>query len=124
MYDSLHQVYQEASTSIVTVTAVKSDVDWFNNTYQSEGNIAGVIIANNNRELLILTRKSPLDKAQSILVNFCNGVSAEGSIKKYDVNTNLAVIAVDLKYLRDTTLDYVSVATLGSSVNNGLAVRL
>ena len=64
MYDSLHQVYQEASTSIVTVTAVKSDVDWFNNTYQSEGNIAGVIIANNNRELLILTRKSPLDKAQ------------------------------------------------------------
>ncbi len=43
MYDSLHQVYQEASTSIVTVTAVKSDVDWFNNTYQSEGNIAGVI---------------------------------------------------------------------------------
>lgn len=121
MHDSLHQVYQEASTSIVTVTAVKSDVDWFNNTYQSEGNIAGVIIANNNRELLILTRKSPLDKAQSILVNFCNGVSAEGSIKKYDVNTNLAVIAVDLKYLRDTTLDYVSVATLGSSVNNGLA---
>ena len=124
MYDSLHQVYQEASTSIVTVTAVKSDVDWFNNTYQSEGNIAGVIIANNNRELLILTRKSPLDKAQSILVNFCNGVSAEGSIKKYDVNTNLAVIAVDLKYLRDTTLDYVSVATLGSSVNNGLAGSL
>ena len=66
MYDSLHQVYQEASTSIVTVTAVKSDVAWFNNTYQSEGNIAGVIIANNNRELLILTRKSPLDKAQSM----------------------------------------------------------
>ncbi len=74
-------------------------------------------------ELLILTRKSPLDKAQSILVNFCNGVSAEGSIKN-DVNTNLAVIAVDLKYLRDTTLDYVSVATLGSSVNNGLAGSL
>ena len=57
-------------------------------------------------------------------MNFCNGVSAEGSIKKYDVNTNLAVIAVDLKYLRDTTLDYVSVATLGSSVNNGLAGSL
>ena len=40
------------------------------------------------------------------------------------MNTNPAVIAVDLKYLRDTTLDYVSVATLGSSVNNGLAGSL
>ena len=124
MYNSLHKVYQNASSSIVTVTGVKSDVDWFNNTYESEGNIAGVIIANNNRELLILTRKSPLDSAQSIMVTFCNGVSTEGSIKKYDVNTNLAVIAVDLKYLRDTTLDYVSVATLGSSVDNALTGSL
>lgn len=124
LYDSLKQVYQDAASSIVTVTGVKSDVDWFNNTYQSEGSIAGVIIANNNRELLILTRKSPLDNAQSIQVMFCNGVSAEGSIKKYDVNTNLAVIAVDLKAIRDTILDYVSVAELGSSVNNGLTGSL
>ena len=124
MYDSLHKVYQNASSSIVTVTGVKSDVDWFNNIYQSEGSTAGVIIANNNRELLILTRKSPLDSAQSIMVTFCNGVSSEGSIKKYDVNTNLAVIAVDLKYLRDTTLDYISVATLGSSVDSGLTGSL
>lgn len=124
MYDSLHKVYQNASSSIVTVTGVKSDVDWFNNIYQSEGSTAGVIIANNNRELLILTRKSPLDSAQSIMVTFCNGVSSEGSVKKYDVNTNLAVIAVDLKYLRDTTLDYISVATLGSSVDSGLTGSL
>ena len=124
MYDSLHKVYQNASSSIVTVTGVKSDVDWFNNIYQSEGSTAGVIIANNNRELLILTRKSPLDSAQSIMVTFCNGVSSEGSIKKYDVNTNLAVIAVDLKYLRDTMLDYIYVATLGSSVDSGLTGSL
>ena len=67
-------------TSIVTVTAVKSDVDWFNNTYQRGRNIAGAIIANNNRELLILTRKSPLISTEHPW-NFCNGVSAEGSIK-------------------------------------------
>lgn len=120
MHESLYQVYQQVAPSIVTVTGVKSDVDWFNNTYQSEGDAAGVIIANNNKELLILAPKLPLDKAESILVTFCNGVSADGSIKKYDVNTNLAVIAVDLKYLRTTTLDYVTVATLGSSVDSGL----
>lgn len=124
MYDGMYEVYRQASSGMVTVTGVKSDVDWFNNTYQSEGSVAGVIIANNNKELLILTRKSPLDNAESILVTFCNGVSTEGSMKKYDVNTNLAVIAVDLKYLSSTTLDYISVAELGSSVDSGLSGSL
>ena len=62
-YEELYKVYREVESSMVTVTAVRSDVDWFNNTYQSEGVTAGVIIANNNRELLILSRKSPLDEA-------------------------------------------------------------
>ena len=117
LYDELHVLYQEVADSIVTVTGVKSDVDWFNNTYQSEGNISGVIIANNNKELLILTKKSPLNGAESIQVTFSNGTTAEGTIKKYDVTTNLAVIAVDLKYIKPATLDEISVATLGSSLD-------
>lgn len=106
---------------MVTVTAVRSDVDWFNNTYQSEGTTAGVIIANNNRELLILSKKSPLDKAETIRVSFCNGVNADAQIKQYDKNTDLAVLAVDLKYIGSTTLDYVTVAALGSSALSGMA---
>lgn len=120
MYQKLHEKYQEIVTGMVTVTSVKSDVDWFNNTYESEGKIAGVIIANNNRELLILTRRTPLKEAESIRVTFCNGTSADGRIKKYDVNTDLAVIAVELKYLPSSTLDFISVAKLGSSVDTNL----
>ncbi len=119
-YEELYQTYKDISSSMVTVTAVHSDVDWFNNTYQSEGTTAGVIIANNNRELLILARKSPLGVAESIRVTFCNGVNADAEIKKYDKNTDLAVFAVDLKYVGSATLDYVSVAVLGSSVPSGI----
>lgn len=50
-YEELYKVYREIASSMVTVTAVHADVDWFNNTDQSEGTTAGVIIANNNREL-------------------------------------------------------------------------
>lgn len=120
MYQGVREKYKEIETSMVTVTSVKSDVDWFNNTYESEGKIAGVIIANNNRELLVLTRRSPLKEAESIRITFCNGTSAEGKIKKYDVNTDLAVIAVELKYLKSATLDNVSVANLGSSADANL----
>lgn len=119
-YEELYKVYREVESSMVTVTAVRSDVDWFNNTYQSEGATAGVIIANNNRELLILSKKSPLDEAETIRITFCNGDDADAVIKQYDENTNLAVLAVDLKYIGGTTLDYVTVATLGSSAYSGI----
>lgn len=114
-YEELYGIYNEVAPSMVTVTAVHSDVDWFNNPYQSEGSTAGVIIANNNRELLILSRKSPLDGAGTIRISFCNGTDADASIKHFDQNTNLAVLAVDLKYIGASTLGQVSVAVLGSS---------
>lgn len=119
-YEELYKVYRDMESSIVTVTAVHSDVDWFNNTYQSEGAAAGVVIANNNRELLILSKKSSLDEAESIRITFCNGDDADAVIKQYDENTDLAVLAVDLKYIGGATLDYVTVATLGSSAYSGL----
>lgn len=119
-YEELYKIYSEVESSMVTVTAVHSDVDWFNNTYQSEGTTAGVIIANNNRELLILSRKSSLDGAETIRISFCNGVDAEAVIKQYDQNTDLAVLAVELKDIGADTLESVTVAVLGSSISSGM----
>ncbi len=118
-YEELYSIYQEVEPSMVTVTGVRSNVDWFNNPYQSEGSTAGVIIANNNRELLILSRKSPLDGAETIRIRFYNNVSADAVMKQYDKNTDLAVLAVDLKYIGGNTLQQIVVATLGSSVSHG-----
>lgn len=119
-YEELYKIYRQVESSMVTVTAVRSDVDWFNNTYQSEGTTAGVIIANNNRELLILSRKSSLDGAETIRISFCDGTDAEAVIKQFDQNTDLAVLAADLKYIGGNTLDTVAVATLGSSISSGI----
>ena len=115
LYEEMYGIYKKVSNSIVTITAVKSDVNWFNNTYQQEDTEAGVIIANNNRELLILARRTNLKDVESIMVTFCDGKSLQGSIKKYDVNTNLAVVAVELKEIPKNTMERIQVATLGSS---------
>lgn len=119
-YEELYKVYREMESSMVTVTAAHSDVDWFNNTYQSEGTTAGVIIANNNRELLILSRKSSLNDAETIRVSFCDGMEVDAVIKQYDKNTDLAVLAVDLKLIAADTLTSVTVAALGSSISSGM----
>lgn len=119
-YEELYKIYGEVEPGMVTVTAVHSDVDWFNNTDQSEGTTAGVIIANNNRELLILSKKSSLDGAETIHISFCDGTDAEAVIKQYDQNTDLAVLAVDLKNIGEDTLESVTVASLGSSISSGI----
>ena len=41
-------------------------------------------------------------------------------IKQYDQNTDLAVLAVDLKYIGGDTLESAMVATLGSSISSGM----
>lgn len=120
LYVELSSLYQSISTSMVTVTSVKSEVDWFNNPYESEGQNAGVIIANNNKELLVLTKNSQLDSAEKIMVTFCNGVSVEGVKKGFDKNIDLAVIAVDLKYIKSAALNDITVATLGSSIGSSI----
>lgn len=119
-YQQLKAKFQEISTSIVTITGLVNDVDFINNEYQSEGQTAGVIVANNNRDLLILTQRGPIKKAEKIQVTFCNKVSVEGTLQAFDEETNLAIIAVDLKYIPASVMEEATVARLGSSVSSSL----
>ena len=64
MYDKIHQVVEEMAISMVTVTGVRQDVDWLNDTYENRGQASGLIVADNGRELLILTSGSILDEAE------------------------------------------------------------
>lgn len=57
LQNKIYAIGEEQNKSIVTVTGVKSDMDWFNTPYESSGQASGVVIANNGQELLILTEK-------------------------------------------------------------------
>ena len=56
IYAELAQLATEAGRSVVTVTGVTSDVDWFNNTYENMASASGVIVANNGTSILVLTQ--------------------------------------------------------------------
>ena len=54
LYRNMYTVAKTfADHSMVTVTGVVSDVDWFDNTYENQGQTAGLIVADNGKELLI-----------------------------------------------------------------------
>ena len=115
LYSTLDKYTQELSKSMVTVTGVTSDLDWFNVPYENSYQASGVIIANNNKELLVLTKASVLEKAENILVTFCDGSQVNAVLKGKDEQTGLAITAVTLTRMKRETKESVSVATLATS---------
>ena len=116
IYSALAQYVAEMNRSMVTVTGVSSGVDWFNNVNESKNQSSGVIIAQNGKQLLILTDYSPVKQADDIIVTFNDGTQADASLKEKDETTGLAVIAVELDVLNEDFLkNDITIATLGSS---------
>ena len=103
------------SRSMVTVTGVTSDVDWLNDTYESEVQTYGVVVESNGREYLILTDRDTIKQAENILVTFSDGTQAEAVIKQADRQTGLAIISVEIADVLEETRGKVEKATLGSS---------
>ena len=116
LQNEMYAIGREANRSVVGVTGVKSNTDWFNNAYESKGQGSGIIIANNGQELLILTERKVIAEAQSIYVTFMNDTSVEASIKKYDGNTGIAVLSVPLSEVDADTMNAITVAVLGNSL--------
>lgn len=115
LYQDLYSLAMQVKKCMVKVTGVSSETDWFNNAYENQGDCAGLVIANNGKELLILCNYKEISDAESIMVTFDNGIVKEAGLKKHDYNTGLAVVAIALKDIPKATLDTVELAVLGSS---------
>ncbi len=120
IYESLAELAAETEKSLVTVTSVTSDIDWFNNTYQNKGTATGVIIADNGKELLILTEASVLKSAEKISVTFVDGMHSEAEVKQSDNNTGLAIAAIPLGKIPEATRKNIAYANLGNSLIGNL----
>ncbi len=115
VYDELSALAKDVSRSIVTVTGVTSDVDWFNNIYESEAVVSGVIVANNGRAMLILVNLNNIKNAEKIVVTFCDQKQADAKLVQKDDSTGFAILSVSLMAIGEETMDVINIATLGSS---------
>lgn len=115
LQNQLYAIGSQANHSIVTVTSVVSNTDWFHNSYESEGQGSGVIIQENASEVLILTEQKVITDPSRITVTFIDGTTAGAVMKKYDGNTGIAVLSVARSDISDSTLDMISIAEFGNS---------
>lgn len=116
LQNQMYDVGREANKFIVTVTGVKSDIDWFNNAYESKGQASGIIVANNGQELLILTERKAISDARDIFVTFIDDTTVNAQVRKYDGNTGIVILSVPLTEIEETTMNAIKVATLGNSL--------
>ncbi len=120
VYDELSALAQDISRAIVTVTGVTSDVDWFNNIYESEAVASGVIVANNEQSMLILVNMKNIKDAEKIVVTFCDQTQTVARLVQKDASTGFAILSVSLMTIGEKTMDVITIATLGSSNTGNL----
>lgn len=112
---SLKEVAANVGTSMVQVTAVTSDANWFSESYESSGSASGVIIANNGTFYYIAVPSKAIDEAESIKVTFCDGAESTAGLSLADTITGLSVVSVRRASLTEATRQKVTTAQLGSS---------
>ena len=115
LFAQLRGLSKEVRRSVVTVTALNNDVDWFNEAYENRGQATGMIIGDNGVELLILTRYEEVEACDGMQVTFVDHTIVSAALKKYDVTTGLAVISVNLSDISEETRGKILKATLGNS---------
>ena len=108
--DAFRNIYLESEKSIVTVSAVKNDVDWFDNPIETTGQYAGIIIAVNPSEALILTEKSAVAGADSLRVTF-----GAVELKSQDSTAGMAVVSAKIADIEEQTVNWMKAVELGNS---------
>lgn len=84
-------------------------------TYESEGSGSGIIIGQNDTEMLIVTNNHVIEGADTITVTFIDEQTYEAQVKGTDADMDLAVIAIPLSDISEDSLSKVKIAVLGDS---------
>ncbi len=83
--------------------------------YESEGSGSGIIIGENDEELLIVTNNHVVSGATTVSVAFIDNEVYEAKVKGTDASSDLAIIVVDLEDISEETMSKIKIATIGNS---------
>ena len=112
-------IVENTLPSIVSITnmSVQEVQNFFGGISQQESESAGsgIIISQNDSELLVVTNNHVVEGSDTLTVTFNDGNSVEAHIKGTDSARDLAVVAVPLDKISDDTMNAIKVATLGDS---------
>lgn len=118
-------IVQSAMPSIVAITnkSVQEVQNYFSmfsrgggtQEQEVESQGSGIIIGQNDSELLIATNNHVVEGADTLSVCFADDNACEATVKGTDSDNDLAVIAVKLSDISDDTMSKIKIAEIGDS---------
>ena len=114
-------IAEKAMPSLVaindTTTVEQNNFFGMPQTYQAQSSGSGIIVGQNDTELLIATNNHVVSGATDMKVTFTDSTQVAAAVKGTDSATDLAIIAVKLSDIPSDTMSKIKVATLGNSDN-------
>lgn len=108
------EVVEDVMPSVVSIINTYHYQNYFYSG-EAEASGSGILIGSNDDELIIVTNYHVIEGASELTVVFCDEETATAQVKGSDASRDLAVIAVRLSDLKDSTAGAISIATLGDS---------
>ncbi len=112
------EVVENVMPAVVSITNIYTETTSFwgqNFSSEAQSSGSGIIVNENEEELLIVTNYHVVADADTLKVQFINESVADAQVKGADSNMDLAVIAVKLDTLDADTKNAISLAKLGDS---------
>lgn len=104
--------------SVVSITNVFTEKsNFFGQVYENQASASGsgIIVGKNDTELLLVSNYHVVENADTLMVQFIDNEQVEAQMKGSDSTMDLAVFAIPLDTIKESTLASISIATLGDS---------
>jgi serine protease Do len=109
-------VVKAAMPCVVSITNQYTSYDyWYDEMVDDEINGSGIIVAQNDEELLIVTNYHVIEDSNTLSVQFIDDTEATAYVKGTSPDDDLAIVSVFLSDVGDDTIDSVAIAALGDS---------
>ncbi|MBR4732783.1 MAG: trypsin-like peptidase domain-containing protein [Lachnospiraceae bacterium] len=114
----MSEMVEEVIPAMVTILNTgEEERDWWGRSYTPQAGGTGVIIGENETELLIVTNHHVARDSKKLEITFIDNTSMEARVKGMDPSMDLAVLAVSMKDLSEETKSKIVIAKLGDSDN-------
>ena len=116
-YETISDIAEDLSLSVVTIITSIESVDMFNMTRSGSALGSGIIIGESGDELYIATNHHVLSDAKSVsvIIGMDDAHAVNASLKGSDQDTDLAVIYLKKSEIPDEVKEQIKIATLGDS---------
>ncbi len=110
------EVVKAAMPCVVAITNEYTTYDyWYDRMVDEEASGSGIIVGQNEEELLIVTNYHVVEDCNDLYVQFIDDSEVEAYVKGTAPDNDLAIVSVFIEDMDSDTLDAIAIAVLGDS---------